>query len=377
MSKKILAYLFVFAVLATSAYAQIGNVAGSIMNALRPILFMGTLSGLEFTFWAKFMIWILLFAVLYAVSGMIPFLADKEHKNIRTTVAFIIALISTTFMPASILTAIFQSYGIVATVFIIGLPTVGLVYGIHKAFPQPTRFHYGMKALAYYLLAVIVSNFLNVSGTQVTFIPTLRNIAQFIIGIAIIMTIVYAFLALTGGAGGAIGGWFGGLFGGGGHPPAGGAPPAGGPGGGGAGPGGGGGHGGPGGGGAPHVAHLHEYLHEIEGFMHDFESTLEDLEHLLNNILAANHAHITAGAPPVDADLWNQLNELTIHLHNLGNDINSRFHWFLTDPNTAHLEEHVIDEFVDKALEWEGLTGQHVDLMDNFEAAFTAGEDSM
>lgn len=79
-------------------------------------------------FWAKFLVWLLLFAVVYFGAGFV----FKDNKRIAVVVALVIALMGTLLMPQSILINIFQTYGLIAGIIIWIIPVAAGMYIAHK-----------------------------------------------------------------------------------------------------------------------------------------------------------------------------------------------------------------------------------------------------
>ena len=79
-------------------------------------------------FWAKFLVWLLLFAVLFfGASKVFP-----DNNRIAVIVALVIALMGTLLIPYPILVNIFQTYGLVAGIVVWAIPLVAGMYIAHK-----------------------------------------------------------------------------------------------------------------------------------------------------------------------------------------------------------------------------------------------------
>lgn len=79
-------------------------------------------------FWAKFLVWILLFAALYFGASVV----FKDNKRIAVVVSIVISLMGTLLIPSSILVNIFQTYGLVAGIVVWTIPLVAGMYIAHK-----------------------------------------------------------------------------------------------------------------------------------------------------------------------------------------------------------------------------------------------------
>ncbi len=135
---------------------DIGNIGDAMMRLFGPIFGANLLEGSNFAFWAKFLIWILLFAVFYWVFYNQVF---KERKNIAVTVAAVVSAISALGMPESILRGIVESYTLVSTFILYIAPIAGLLYLMHRYFGDETRFNYIIKAVLFFLLAALLTHF--------------------------------------------------------------------------------------------------------------------------------------------------------------------------------------------------------------------------
>ena len=97
-------------------------------------------------FWAKFLVWLLLFAVLFfGASKVFP-----DNNRIAVIVALVIALMGTLLIPYPVLVNIFQTYGLVAGIVVWAIPLIAGMYIAHK-FENPFA-----RALIYGLAAWIL-----------------------------------------------------------------------------------------------------------------------------------------------------------------------------------------------------------------------------
>ena len=81
-------------------------------------------------FWAKFLIWVLLFAVIYFGATAVPGLRD--NNRIAIIIAIVISIISTVMIPAEIIFDIFQTYGLVSGIALWFIPLAAILYINHK-----------------------------------------------------------------------------------------------------------------------------------------------------------------------------------------------------------------------------------------------------
>ena len=99
-------------------------------------------------FYAKFLIWVLLFAVLYFGAGFV----FPEQKRIRIVVALVIALMGTLLIPNVIIINIFQTYSLAAGLAVWFVP---VVIGLYLAYKIENR---AIKVVFYLLLTIILLN---------------------------------------------------------------------------------------------------------------------------------------------------------------------------------------------------------------------------
>jgi len=97
-------------------------------------------------FWARFLIWLLLFAAYFFGASRV----FKDSKNIAIVVALVLSLISALLIPSAIIINIFQSYGFVAGVLVWLIPVIAGFYLISKI---KQKF---LRAIVYLLILVVL-----------------------------------------------------------------------------------------------------------------------------------------------------------------------------------------------------------------------------
>ena len=97
-------------------------------------------------FWARFLVWILLFATIYFGAGFV----FKDNKRVAVVVSIVISLMGTLLIPYSILVNIFQTYGLVAGIIVWTIPLAAGMFIAHKV-QQPF-----LRALIYGIAAWIL-----------------------------------------------------------------------------------------------------------------------------------------------------------------------------------------------------------------------------
>ena len=98
-------------------------------------------------FWAKFLIWLGLFAVIY-FGASFPF---KQNPRIAVVVALVISLMSALMIPNSIIGSIFQTYGLLAAIIVWAVPVFA---GFYLAHLVPNRL---ARALIYLLTFIVLT----------------------------------------------------------------------------------------------------------------------------------------------------------------------------------------------------------------------------
>lgn len=198
--KKTIPWLLATIALLPSVLAQspLQLVAGMFERTLG-FLFVGGMGATNFVFWGKFLLWILLFAVFTYAGGFV----FKEKKNIRITVAGIIALISVVAMPGSIVRLIFEDYGIIVSFFMLAIPLLATIFFLEtllpRLMPDKGRAYYGIKAAGYYLLGFVITHIGRVSN--LAFDPNFRNIWSFAAGVSFILFLWNLIRCIMGGGG--------------------------------------------------------------------------------------------------------------------------------------------------------------------------------
>jgi len=90
-------------------------------------------------FWARFLLWVLLFAVFYYGAGFAFKAGDKANPRIAGTVAFVFATISALLIPEKIIMGIFRSYGLLSAIIIWFVPVLAGFFLVSKLKPKPVK----------------------------------------------------------------------------------------------------------------------------------------------------------------------------------------------------------------------------------------------
>ena len=188
--------LFLVGLQAVSAQGAFGNLGATMQKMFGPVLLLQFGMG-NFVFWAKFLIWVLVFALLYAVSFKVAVLSQR--KNIQVVVTMILALITVIPLSGELLWSLFQTYAIMVAFVLFFVPIGGILYLSHKLFSDQKRLQYAMKAILFYLLAVIIAN-VTQTFTATFDVGSFQNMSSLALGICFLMFIWNLFRALMGGA---------------------------------------------------------------------------------------------------------------------------------------------------------------------------------
>ena len=111
----------------------LGSALGTIRDLFGFLPELVTLEGLigeepAAIFWAKFLVWLLLYSVVYFGAGFV----FKDNKNIAIIVAIVIALMGALLIPYTMLVGIFQTYGLLAGILIWVMPVAAGMFIAHK-----------------------------------------------------------------------------------------------------------------------------------------------------------------------------------------------------------------------------------------------------
>jgi len=271
-------------------------------------------------FWAKFLLWLLLFSLFFYLSHKFLF---TDKKNISATIGAIVALISVVAIPTAVLVAIFQMYGFLVALIMYGGPILAIVLFANLInFPQNRRAEFSIKAILFFIIAALITAFNKAiaADQNFTFSEQYGNIGGWLEFVATILAIVYVFRAIFTG-------------------PAGGAAPAAGA------PGGFGrfmnwinhglGHGFalPGGGAGVHAdPALVGRIGQLEGEVQVFRNHHQQRRAIMANILRMNQA-----AHPIPAATWGNLRNLDTICAQDGQRINTSIQAIQNNPNFAAL----------------------------------------
>ena len=184
----------------------ISNLFGPIIEQLNSV--WGGSPDDSAIFVAKFVLWILLFALLYYPSNMI---FKDAGKGVKVAIPFVLALLGTALMPAEILINVMQTYALAGALILWIIPIAGTWFLMHRV-PQEGAW----KFLRLILYIIIIYLLMNISES-ITFmlgdLPEWLSYLNLVIGIVTIMFLKELLTIFRGSeAGGDGGSGGGGLF---------------------------------------------------------------------------------------------------------------------------------------------------------------------
>jgi len=127
---------------------EVANTLTELFGFLPELITLEKLESGEKTsfFWAKFLIWVTLFTVIFFSSGFI----FKDRKNIQIVISIAFSLIGTLGIPSAWIIGIFKTYTIAAGLLIFFIPAAG---GLILAQIVPWK---SLKVLVYVVLLAIL-----------------------------------------------------------------------------------------------------------------------------------------------------------------------------------------------------------------------------
>ncbi len=220
--KKLFVYLVSLLVLGVkpvmAAFSQSGFSAGGIIEMLGGVL--GNISNLFLMDWIgdnadgflKFLLWVLVFAILYTV-GLIVFAKYSDGgsgpKRIALVVSLVLATGTTLATPASLIAAVFASYATIIIFFLLGGSVALVVYVLYGSFLKETFPGTALHViriigliLCWTILSIVTSSFASFTGTDAFGIEaslmsditiTLAQIAQVIFIVMIVFEVFRVF----------------------------------------------------------------------------------------------------------------------------------------------------------------------------------------
>lgn len=168
--RKLFLYSVLFAILlptvqAANIYAQkIKSFGKTFHEIFGPLLAPDIITNIAggnqpYLFWAKFLLWVLLFAIFFFLTQKYLF---EDKKNIAVTISAVIALISVIAIPTKLLTMIFEMYGFAGALIMYGGPLVAIgFFAAAINFPNNRRAEYFIKAILFFIIAALVTAFNN------------------------------------------------------------------------------------------------------------------------------------------------------------------------------------------------------------------------
>ena len=144
----IVSFLFAFALFPNAAYAESQNSLSGVAETIEELFgFIPNIITLEkllgedaaAMFWARFLLWVLLFAAFYYGGSFAFKVEGKVNTRIAGTVAFVFATISALLIPDKIIIGIFQSYGLLSAIIIWFVPVIAGFFLVSMIKPRPAK----------------------------------------------------------------------------------------------------------------------------------------------------------------------------------------------------------------------------------------------
>jgi len=180
----------------TSAFETIRNLFGAIPDTLSLEKLTGTSPDAAALFWARFLIWLLLFAAIYFGATKV----FKDNKRIAVIVAIAISLMGSLLIPANIVTDIFQTYGLAAGFMVWFIPVIAGLFLAHKINNPVVK-------TAFYLILILLLVNIDKSLTQPGSWLDGNNWVDYfrLLYVAVIIAFFWNLFSMFGGGGGVSG----------------------------------------------------------------------------------------------------------------------------------------------------------------------------
>lgn len=204
--KQIIPFLLSFPLVSAASSTDTGRRMIEVLERIFGGIFIDVRARLPynlFIFYMRTLLWVLLFAILYYGVGFV--IKDAKQKNIKITIAFVLALMTTVLIPAGLVEQIVTTYSLVGALLLIAIPICALLLINFKVLNKKERGFYVIKAILFYLVAVILYN----SAGMARYWPNMADIdtwLNFGEGVCMIAMLYYLFRAIFGGEAGEGGG---------------------------------------------------------------------------------------------------------------------------------------------------------------------------
>jgi uncharacterized membrane protein YhaH (DUF805 family) len=202
----IAAVLALPSVFAATPLAPLGTALGSFTRFIF-IDFKGYVGGDEY--FIRILLWLLLFALFFAILKNLGEKSPFKRKNIAMTVSMILSLICAIFIPAPYVFLIAHSYGFVSSFILLAVPLVAIILLGHFVFPTTEakekdvgkrRINHAIKAIMYYFLSTLITNY---SGAITAAKPTgFDDVYNITVSICMVLFLYHIIMAIFTSAGG-------------------------------------------------------------------------------------------------------------------------------------------------------------------------------
>src|SRR3989344_3249850 len=143
-----------------NALTDFGNMVSSVLTPI-----MVGFPGGQFELFGKILIWILAFAIFYAVTAIIPNVGTR--RNIRMAISAVLAFMTVLPLTKAVLVALFQTYGILFTSILFFAPIAATIYLTHNIpVERAPRLVYAIRAIIFYIIASLIQNIVGATGAS-------------------------------------------------------------------------------------------------------------------------------------------------------------------------------------------------------------------
>ncbi|MBD3354992.1 hypothetical protein GF361_03325 [Candidatus Woesearchaeota archaeon] len=160
MKKKLLTLPIISIFLSSIVYAQEGNIGEAFYRVLGWIAFidLSNVGGENAaTFWAKFLLWIVLFTLLYYSTRTFLFKESGQNKY-AAMISVAISILTILVIPADFIRQLVQTYASIFIVVLLGLPVLGIYLFTRKLKgaigEEHPRIYHVVDAILFYLILI-------------------------------------------------------------------------------------------------------------------------------------------------------------------------------------------------------------------------------
>jgi len=176
----IIASIFLIpSVLAQNQFSSVLSPLSNAVSTFANFIFLNLPGTIGPENYIRLLIGILLFTVFYAVLVFLPWQNSPfKRKNIALPISAVISIMSVVFMPGQMLILIANSYGFVTSFLLLAVPVMAVLILTYRIFSTSAekipdvglrRVNHGIKAVIFYFLATLVTNYSKVQALTANF----------------------------------------------------------------------------------------------------------------------------------------------------------------------------------------------------------------